>query len=1116
MEDDDLTQDILEQFDLICTQHQQENEHTSLSVKALYHKSDFPTKKPTLDRTTSLDASTTIRRDSQDPHDSFSKDAFKNVTSNHVECEHLKKEVATLKEELYMKLGELATIKESTNRTNAIKSDAIVRLESNLNNEREEFQRKISELTTQLAFREADYRLVTSELARIKEQLTTTKTVTPQDRVSDFSPASQLIASMVASPQSDYKHEPQPPIISRSPTDCHLPAAVTPVPSRRRPRHLDGTWKVGIPIKPTLRMIPPIPPIDPPKPTNGYHVCAIDTPSTLEILREESSLIETPRKRRRAEQCACDNHEYREIPSDRHTNIAVPMIDAAVETEPSTASAQISRKLAFRVSGKSTDLQTTEWFSAFRFPSLHPTLADLASDLMRLAVSDEHSPPNLVESPHRLLDRENFLPELTSCSRTSVPQGASKSGWQSTDAYLRGIRTLAVKASDEQQSLLYANKTPSRMVKAVAYSNVLTESLAHLMVRMEEVLKVVPETLLMRSSSTDPLKRPAGSSSTELPRFASVGSAAVIGDEAGEGMSFLVEDPFAGAPLSQIVTPITHLVPRKAPANLPAFRATSSSVPDNLPRTILPFSKSSTSFSIVNADSGSTRPDEPLFLRTILCFRQLQCILNACQSWQVALCGSSNLPTPCPSAHVLKTSTPSVTTENRLGCDCQIAGLLSNFIRDLSNIYMSQWKSVRKIRPRFTPIERHSATTATPISSNQSQLFTDSLRNRLSVHLSDELNNRRISPMITVFSALSLDLASLVACCSTVTDNNPKDSLDNKEKLRNQRPACLFSLLDCMVLAFGTSNWVDKQQITQQANSDDTSAISAIIPSLAFVRLLRYMVANGHWDLGHRGGSWWDSNTSAESDDLKSDERYDFLFSIFGSKMSCRLLVVLTWIRQLSCAITEEPPATFEFKDTQSLSVPDSQILELLDEFSGFVAALISRDEVTWPDSCACKAEFSGFVAALISRDEVTWPDSCACKAEVYSTLIHMASMPLHRLLTTPATIHQENLLNSTRENHGILTVHLRCVAALGQLTRVLTGLLWRHGDTCFQTYTDSLPFYFFLISSLSKWIQHSKSSSSSNSTAANLWPCEGVLQSELVEELHDFDSPGEYSLKSD
>ncbi|KAF5403294.1 hypothetical protein PHET_03245 [Paragonimus heterotremus] len=986
--------------------------------------------------------------------------------------------VTTLREELYMKLGELATIKESANRTNAIKSDAIVRLESNLNSEREEFQRKISELTAQLAFREADYRLVTSELARIKEQLTAAKTVTPQDRASDFSPASQLIASMVASPKSDNKHEPQPSVISRSPTDCHLPAPVTPVPSRRRPRHLDGTWKVGIPVKPTLRMISPVVPA---KSTNGYHVCAIDTPSALEILREESSLLETPRKRRRAEQCVLDNDEYREIPSDRHTNIVVPMVDVAIETEPSTASAQVPRKLAFRVSGKTTDLQTTGWPSAFRFPSLHPTLADLASDLMRLAVSDKRSQPNLVESPHRLLDKENILPELTSCLSTSVSQEASKTSWQSTDAYLRGIHTLAVKASDEQQSLLYENKTSSRMVKAVAYSNVLTESLAHLMVRMEEVLKMVPETLLVCSNPTVPLKRPAGGSSleTELPRFASVDSAAVIDDEAGEEMC-LGEDPFAGAPPSQIVTPLTYLVPRKASVKLSALRATSSSVPDNLQCTTLPFSKSSASFSILNADFGSIRPDEPLFQRTLLCFRQLQCILNACQSWQVALCGSLTSSTLCHSAHVLKTSTTSVTTENRLGCDCQIAGLLSSFIRDLSNIYMSQWKSVKKNRPRFSPVEHHSATTATSVSSNQSQLVTDSIRNRLSIHSSDERSNRRVSPMITVFSALSLDLAALVACCSTATDNNPKDSLDNKEKIQSQRPACLFSLIDCMVLAFGTSHWIDKQQAIQQTNSDDTSAISAIIPSLAFVRLLRYMVANGHWDLGHREGCWWDNNTSTESDGLKSglsvsDERYDFLFSIFGSKMSCRLLVVLTWVRRLSSAIIEEPPATFEFKDSQSLSVPDSQILELLDEFSGFVAA-------------------------LVSRAEVTWPDSCACKAEVYSTLIHLASMPLHRLLTTPATIHQENLLNSTREKHSILNVHLRCVAALGQLTRVLTGLLWRHGDTCFQAYTDNLPFYFFLISSLSKWIRHSKSSLSSNSAATNLFPFEGVLQSDIMD----------------
>lgn len=76
-----------------------------------------------------------------------------------------------------MKLGELATIKESASRTKATDSDTISKLESHLKSERNDFQRKLSELNAQIAFREADYRLVCSELARIKEEVASNKQV---------------------------------------------------------------------------------------------------------------------------------------------------------------------------------------------------------------------------------------------------------------------------------------------------------------------------------------------------------------------------------------------------------------------------------------------------------------------------------------------------------------------------------------------------------------------------------------------------------------------------------------------------------------------------------------------------------------------------------------------------------------------------------------------------------------------------------------------------------------------------------------------------------------------------------------------------------------------------
>lgn len=69
-----------------------------------------------------------------------------------------------------MKLGELATFKDISNRTNAQNMDTINRLETARASERNDYQCKINELNTLISFREADYRLVCSELARIKEE----------------------------------------------------------------------------------------------------------------------------------------------------------------------------------------------------------------------------------------------------------------------------------------------------------------------------------------------------------------------------------------------------------------------------------------------------------------------------------------------------------------------------------------------------------------------------------------------------------------------------------------------------------------------------------------------------------------------------------------------------------------------------------------------------------------------------------------------------------------------------------------------------------------------------------------------------------------------------------
>lgn len=99
--------------------------------------------------------------------------------------------MASLREELYMKVGELSGLKESSSRTNNTRLDMIRKLEAQLASEREESRKTVTALNSQLAFREADYQLIANELARIKEtivssQYPATDDTNTKENVSEF------------------------------------------------------------------------------------------------------------------------------------------------------------------------------------------------------------------------------------------------------------------------------------------------------------------------------------------------------------------------------------------------------------------------------------------------------------------------------------------------------------------------------------------------------------------------------------------------------------------------------------------------------------------------------------------------------------------------------------------------------------------------------------------------------------------------------------------------------------------------------------------------------------------------------------------------------------------
>ncbi|BHF58174.1 hypothetical protein SprV_0100112400 [Sparganum proliferum] len=149
MDDEELAQDVLDQFDLVCTQYTATSEAPGLL-------GGFK-----LSKTSSLDANMSRCPGFDVRHHHQNED----------EVQHLKDEIAALKEELYMKVGELSSLKEASSRNAAANLETVRKLKTQLASEREEARKTLTALGSQLAFREADYQLVASELAQAKEAM---------------------------------------------------------------------------------------------------------------------------------------------------------------------------------------------------------------------------------------------------------------------------------------------------------------------------------------------------------------------------------------------------------------------------------------------------------------------------------------------------------------------------------------------------------------------------------------------------------------------------------------------------------------------------------------------------------------------------------------------------------------------------------------------------------------------------------------------------------------------------------------------------------------------------------------------------------------------------------
>ncbi|GAA34818.2 hypothetical protein CLF_103657 [Clonorchis sinensis] len=992
-------------------------------------------------------------------------DSSQQISKSNEEFVRLRKEVVTLREELYMKLGELATIKESAKRANATKSDAIIRLESSLKSEREEFQHRLNELTTQLAFREADYRLVTSELARVKEQVATARTSTFQEvngcqNAPEFSPASQIIASVAMSPYTDR----QQPSLLQSPSQSHLPAPVTPVPSRRRTRHVDGMWRVPIASKAEAPLSPTA---IPSKLRNGYHAnsdVVLSAVEPSELL--EYGDLETPRKRPR--HCGLDP-----LIAETACSPRCQLVDVAVGTDIPSTGNQFAGKLRYRIP-RITHKPGSSRVVLQRLSTGIPTPNKLASDLLRLVVLEEAD-----------------CQDQSYSTMEAAISSLSGSSLLSTDHYLQGIRILVDCKAESITPSSSPSKLRYRALKAASFIKSLTDALPHLVVRIEELLKLVLMFPRPLQSDSHGIPAPSSTNVGKVERPSNVFGASISEQEDGtEGISYLGEDPFAGAPASQIVAPLPPLPFRRTHSVELQGRPKQhqNDVASSAPATVRQ-THSSTDIKLVPLSKFGDWPSSPhqaVLQRGLSALKQVQCILKTLHQWQATLRNS-----PGDADHSVAL----------FQLHSHIGRLMSQFINQLADIRVSQ---LVKTSPKQSSLgsSTHRTFILLPLTTTQTQFGSDSSRSGLGPPSQLIGPCRLPSAFSNIFSHLVLNiadsLASLVISMSDVQTKKNVDFIpDNSQNLDWS-----LSFVDCILLATGVQ---DECVVDEQSELDTLSSTTSLTSLILFIRLARSMVSAGLWSLGHQTGVWWQnvahSRLSSEKKLELSGGRNEAMLRLFGATVGCCLRSLVGWVRntadRFESVITNLSDPSDDLLSTDSM--PDDSRQHRLVDWDLKLMQLLG--------------EFSGFIVALVEQPDIEWPENCPCKHEVYSTLIHLSKVPLQRLLTLPAMTFTLDSVHLNESGESRVFHELQCVlSAFGQFTRSLTALLWRHGDTHFQAHTDSLPSYFFVISALSRWLQQYKifgpdrcANALSSALPAN--PCEFVIRPELVDELHDFES---------
>ncbi|CAH8586030.1 unnamed protein product [Heterobilharzia americana] len=1065
MDDDELTQEILDQFDLICTQHQYENASAHITEDSSKLRLHSDKSSSFLTRSTSLD--TKLNGSDQVSH--FPRND-KILNTNRDEVERLKKELSVLREELYMKLGELATIKESASRAKATDSDTISKLESHLASERSDFQRKLSELNAQIAFREADYRLVCSELARFKEEAAVNKQLL-NERSLEYSPASQILVSLT-SPNPDFisNRKVRTPVSRIPSADFHLPAPVTPVPSRRHKVPHGLTWNVNI--------------------TNDFEdklnsSIQKDKDANELLPVDDTTLSSTPRKRQRCV-VSPDTKSSHNSPEHVRQPILASLVDACVETSDVLTDPANSRTLCYRIMpGTFSNIKSSH--------ELTTETSDLLSELLDLSIS---IPQN--DKRRSTVDINSRVPSFSSCSTNP-----EDSAWITSDYYLTGISRLLPCYSDTLNQQLSTDSCSLRLNRMVKR---FSDSVPYLMLRIEEQLKACIRALSEPCSQSvrisgnryhpdlqevddEALKEEGEEEENENERLNME-----ISDFNSHEISYLGEDPFEGAPASQTVTSLTF---PSQPRYIGHFQSVNHTAAD---------------VNKTNDDNSCSLYRQIMVNQSIRGINQMRYLVTLLAS----CCQMSPVSSYC------SFSNNSLLDDNLLPIVNEIQHLIrmtstvsSQFINKLVDVFIQNEGKQNLLSPM---------TTVCNPAGMQHELIGDGVT-LLSCSVectpyqqSQYTSKQKVFPSLSIILPLitsCLNLAALFAIFIQTDNHSLENAVDQVCGAVGKQNTCTDSvtwfpqLLNCIIITseacFGQDDtlsdvstdtkisWGSSSEYASSVNTIKTRTIITLKPLISFLRLWKNMISQKHWNGGHCSDSWWNLrceklDTDHKDSTLPKDIREQYIERLFGASIRCRLLALCVWICQFSDQLNQSTIVldSSSHNYTELYHSLEMQKIELL-------------------------AEFSGFIAVLTQRDDVVWPDNCCCKAQVYSTLVHLAADPLQILLTTPTSFLSDPFCHYHQQHMSSLTIQLMvkqkiCLIAFGQLTRALIGLLWRHGDQSFQSYTDCLPDYFCLIANLSRWIQQYHQQVESE-PVLELMHNDTTLRPELVEELYDFES---------